>query len=178
MEIRTEALSWRGFRFTRNLHFMKYHFDLLRASRRNVLGLTQQLSLEQLNHVPAPFRNNLAWNLGHLVVTQQLLCYRLAGQPGYIDDEMIAKYRKGTAPLGPIDATELEQIRQLLVDLVDRTEQDYAAGVLSSYKPYATSYGLDLNSVEDAIHFNNLHESMHLGTCLSLRKMVLNTIPS
>ena len=155
---------------------MKASFDLLRATRRNVLGLTQSLSLEQLNYVPSPLRNNLVWNMGHLVVTQQLLCYRLAGLPLNVDEDLIGRYRKGTAPEGPIDAAELARIRHLLVALVDRTERDWEAGRFVDYRPYETSYGVKLDGIEAAIRFNNLHEALHLGTCLSLRTLARHAV--
>ena len=43
-----------------------------------------------------------------------------------------------------------------------------SAGVFSNFTPYTTSYGYTLTCIEDAIHFNNTHEGMHLGVVIAL----------
>jgi len=47
---------------------------------------------------------------------------------------------------------------------------DYDAGIFVGYQSYLTSAGVQLESVEDAIVFNNYHEGIHLGYLLGLRK--------
>ena len=44
------------------------------------------------------FNNNLAWNFGHVIATQQILCYRNAGVKPVIEEEFIDKYKTGTRP--------------------------------------------------------------------------------
>jgi hypothetical protein len=52
-------------------------------------------SLEQLNKIPQEgYSNNLIWNIGHTVVVQQMLVYKLSGLPMMIHDEMVSKYKK------------------------------------------------------------------------------------
>jgi hypothetical protein len=38
------------------------------------------LDLAQLNIVPDGFNNSIAWNIAHILVTQQLLHYKLSGK--------------------------------------------------------------------------------------------------
>ena len=45
---------------------------------------------------------------------------------------------------------------------------DYQKNLFEKYNTYMTSYGFELFSIEDAITFNNSHESMHLGTVIAL----------
>ena len=59
-----------------------HHLNLLKATRSNIAKLVEGLSIEQLNHIPEGFNNNLAWNIGHILVTQELLIYRLSNQTG------------------------------------------------------------------------------------------------
>ena len=58
---------------------MKYHFETLNITRNNIINAIEGLSLEELNTVPKGFNNNVIWNVGHVVATQQLLCYKFSG---------------------------------------------------------------------------------------------------
>ncbi len=77
---------------------MKTQFDVLRISRDLVIKELEGLTLDQIHAVPAGFKNNIAWNVAHLVVTQQLLHYKLSNLDCLCPDELIASYKKGTVP--------------------------------------------------------------------------------
>jgi len=151
---------------------MKNHFDYLRATRNNVLKLIDNLNLAQVNEIPEGFNNNLAWNLGHIVATQQRLCYGLSGLPMDLDNEFIAKYRKGSKPEGDISQADLDFMKNQMIVLTDKMEDDFANGIFKEYKEYTTSYNATLTSIDDAILFNNMHEAMHLGFMIALKKKV------
>lgn len=55
-------------------------------------------SLYQLNRIPVGFNNNIIWNIGHIIVTQQKLIYRGSPLQGYISDELFKKYQSRTKP--------------------------------------------------------------------------------
>lgn len=145
-------------------------FDILRATRKNILNAIEGLTLEQFNKIPTGFNNNIGWQIGHIVVTQQLLCYRMAGQDCNVSEKMIAAFRKGTKPEQIYDADDITLIKKLLTSTLERIESDYDSGVFKSYKEYATSYGYTLRSIEGAINFNNTHEAMHLGWIYAMKK--------
>jgi len=149
-----------------------YHFYLLKSTRENFLRVINKLSPEQLNTIPEGFNNNLAWNLGHVLVTQQLLCYNLSGNKVVINEDWIHKYRKGTKPMNLIEREEIDDIKELLVSTVDILQKDYEQGLFLSFQEYSTSYGVTLQSIEEAISFNLAHEAMHLGSMIMLRKFV------
>jgi hypothetical protein len=151
---------------------MKKHFEYLRVTRNNVLKLIENLDLAQLNKIPEGFNNNLAWNLGHIVATQQLLCYGLSSLPMELENDFISSYRKGSKPEGDISQADLDFMKNQMIVLADKVEDDYANGIFKEYKEYATSFNATLSSVEDAILFNNMHETMHLGFMIALKKMV------
>ncbi|NIJ44119.1 hypothetical protein FHR24_000558 [Wenyingzhuangia heitensis] len=147
--------------------------DVLIKGRALMLKAVGEYSIEQVNKIPEGFSNNIGWNLGHLVVTQQLLCYKMAGQKTIVSDEMIDRYRKGTAPNGYIiNQEEWNMIKELFVLLPNKLEDDYKKGLFTSYNEYKTSVNVLLDSIEKAIDFNNFHEGIHLGVLLSLRKLV------
>jgi len=106
------------------------------------------------------------------VATMELLVYAMAGLKTPSDREFIDRYRKGTRPEGTVSKEECELIAEKLSSSIDQLEHDLETLDFSNYKEYATSYGITLTSVDDALAFNNLHEAMHLGTMLALRNLV------
>ncbi len=153
---------------------MEKQFDILNKNRMFILNLIEPLSFEQLATIPKGFNNHIAWNVAHLVVTQQLLCYKLSGLDGLVDNALIESYRKGTNPSHDTQLTpeKFEEIKHLFKTLPTQLETDYKAKVFSSYQEYTTSNSITLQSIEDAIQFNNLHEGLHLGSILALKRMV------
>ncbi len=151
---------------------MEKTFSILQQTRENFLDLVEGLSLEQLNTVPEGCSNNIAWNFGHITVTQQLLCYVVSGYEPKISQELIDKYRKGTKPEADITTNELEELKQLTTGTFEALVNDYNSGFFTSYKTYSTSYGVELNSIDDAIQFLTVHEGLHFGYAMALRKLV------
>ena len=144
----------------------------LHAIRNNISKVMAGLTDEQLNHIPEKFNNNLIWNAGHVVATMELLVYALSGNHTPSDKTFIDKYRKGTKPEAAASGEEIARIRELLTSSLEKLEKDLPRLSGSDFKTYQTSFGVELNSVEDALSFNGFHESMHLGTMIALRKLV------
>lgn len=153
---------------------MKQAFEILKIGRNNMLNVVKDLTLDQLNVIPQGFNNNLIWNLGHVVVTQQLLCYKLSGLPLYINDNMVANFAKGSLPSPNFEREDFEHIKKELLRMPDLLESDYQRGIFSNFNTYPTSFGYYLNSIDDAILFNNVHEGMHLGYLMALKRAVLS----
>ena len=151
---------------------MKTQFDILRKVRELVIRLIDGLTIEQLHKIPAGFNNNIAWNVVHLVVTQQLLHYRLSGQDCLISEELIDLYKKGTVPTKVMTKKEFDAAIALFKSLPDTLEEDYNKGVFTKYHEYPTSTGFVLDSIKTAISFNNMHESLHLGVIMAIKKLV------
>ncbi|WP_299258784.1 DinB family protein [uncultured Aquimarina sp.] len=149
---------------------MKDQLEITKTNRRLLTKIMDKYSLEDLNKVPEGFSNNLIWNIAHVVVTQQLLVYKLSGLPLMIDDEMISLYKKGTKTERTVSQEEVNTIRELLFSTLDKTEEDISAGIFKKYQEYPTSTGFVLKSVKDAMSFNNFHEGIHLGYILALKK--------
>ena len=81
--------------------------DTILATRKLFIKLIENLSIEQLNKVPEGFNNNIIWNFAHVVVTQQIICYKLSGLPLKIDEKYLPLYSKGTKPEGFADENEV-----------------------------------------------------------------------
>ena len=151
---------------------MKTQFSILRKVRELTLKTIKDLSWNQLNQIPKGFNNNIAWNIAHLLVTQQLLHYKLSGKDCLVSDELIAQYQKGTKPENEFTAEEFDEVLELFEGLPDTLEEDYEAGIFEEYHSYKTSTGMVLDSIDTAIAFNNLHEALHLGAIMSIKKLV------
>lgn len=142
---------------------MKKQFQLLRATRQNVLKVLEETSRESLLKIPTGFNNNILWNIYHLLASQQLLVYGLSQTPFRLDKEFIFKYKSGTIPSGEEDLDLVDLAHNSLLTTVKQLSEDYQQDIFGEFKTIKTSYGLELQSIEDAIYFNNLHEAMHYG---------------
>lgn len=151
---------------------MKKQFDTLKQSRKLTIKVIESLTIDQLNNIPQGFKNNIAWNIAHMVVTQQLLCYKLAGLDCVISDKMIQNFQKGTAPSFMVSKEEFETIKELFLKLPEKLEEDFNKGIFKNYNEFITSLNVTLNSIEDGIVFNTYHEGVHLGIILQLLKFV------
>ena len=109
-------------------------------------------------------------------MSQQLLIYGLCGLELGVSDEMLERYRKGTSPKDWEDAGNIAEIKTLTLSLIHKTVEDLEAGVLKAGPnarfPYSTSFGGKLESLDDALHFNNLHEGLHFGIIKMFAKLV------
>lgn len=151
---------------------MEQTFELNRTSRTLIAPFLEDFSLEQLNTIPTGFSNTLFWNIAHVVVTQQLLVYKLSGLPMLISDELVDKYKKGSKPEHAATQEEVDQIKALIFDLVDQTQADYGSGVFTQFTEYPTSSGFVLKNVKHAMAYNNFHEGLHLGIMMSMKKIL------
>ena len=148
-------------------------FNHLLATRNNFIQLIDSLTTEQLNKIPEGYSNNIIWNFAHNIVTQQLLCYKLANHKMYIDNEMVDQFKKGTKPTGLVSEKEIAVFKKMAIELIAKIESDYESEIFS-YNSYTTSYNVTLNSIEDAIKFNTVHEGLHLGYAMAMRRLVIS----
>lgn len=147
-------------------------FDVQKTIREILLKILDNHSLEQLNKIPDGFNNNIIWNIGHCISSQQVLVYKLSGLPTMVSEEFIAKYRKGTKPEGDVSQAEVDEIRTLLSTTLEKTKNDFESGLFVDYNEYTTSVGFTLRHVQGALDFNNYHEGLHSGIAMALRKLV------
>ena len=151
---------------------MHQAFDITRSSRKILSQFLQEHSLEQLNSIPEGFANNLIWNIGHIVVVQQMLVYQLSGLPMLVSDELVAKYKKGTKPEQPATQKEVDEIQTLLFETINQTKADFNNNRFVNFQEFTTQTGFTIKNVEDALAFNYFHEAVHLGVLLGIRKFV------
>ncbi len=151
---------------------MNQTFNVNTTSRNMISKIMENHTLEQLNKIPEGFGNNLIWNIAHIIVTQQILVYKLSGLSMIVSDELVEKYKKGTKPVQDATQSEVDEIKSLLFKTIEKTKEDFDNGIFKNYQEYPTSTGFILNSVEDAMAFNSFHEGIHIGVMMSIRKLV------
>lgn len=154
---------------------MHFSLEVLPNTRKFFSNYLDKLSLDDLNKIPEGFNNNIIWNIGHILVTQQLLAYKLSGLPMMVSDTLVAKYMKETKPEGFIAQTEVDEIKALLFSTVEKTKEDYVKGLFKNYQEYTVSTtGNTLKTIDDAFQFVLFHEAMHLGYIMALYRAVKN----
>jgi len=151
---------------------MQKRFDTLLKSRQLTLKIIEGLSNRQLNTIPNGFKNNIAWNVMHLLVTQQLFCYKFSGLDCLISEEVIDDFRKGSSPSFQITEKEFEAYMIQFLEFPKKLDEDYSNGLFKNYNEYTTSVNVTLSSIDDAIDFNLLHEGIHLGVIKQLVQFV------
>ena len=147
-------------------------FEITRLSRKIIAEYLEHYTLEQLNKVPEGFNNNLIWNIGHIVVVQQMLVYNLSGLPMMVSQEMVEKYKRGSKPENLVSQTEVDEIRSLLFETINQTKADLNSKIFKTYTEFTTLSGFTMRNVEDALAFNYYHEAMHIGMMMSIRKFI------
>lgn len=151
---------------------MSKNIAVAQVVRQLIAPVLETYSLEQLNKIPEGFSNNLIWNIAHIIVTEQILVYKLSGLQPMIPETVIEKYKKGTRPEGVVAEPEILQIKKWLNTTLIQTEKDYQAGVFKIFQEYPTSSGYVLRNVEDALAYNLFHEGIHLGVIMAIKKLV------
>ena len=148
-------------------------FQAATFTRTTLLKILNDSTLEQLTYIPKGFKNNLLWNIAHILVTEQLLTYKLSGLTTLIDPKFVSLYGKGSSPKNNYTQKDVDKIKKELIPVIKQTEKDYNNGVFKTFTNYPTSVGITLKNIEDALQFNSFHEGIHLGIILSIKKLVI-----
>ncbi len=151
---------------------MDYQFEIAKLSRNVLLGLTKNLTEAQYNLIPNGFNNNIGWNLGHILVTQQLLIHKLSQVSFCIDESLIKKFGKGSVPQTDYSLEDLNNLKSQLLSTIETTANLYRQGAFKNFTVYPTSLGYTINNVEESIAFSNFHEGIHIGIIMTLKKLV------
>ena len=143
-----------------------------KTGRNIYLDFFDKYTLEQMNVVPDKFSNNIIWNIGHIIAAQQSLVYKTSNLPINIPEDFFDRYKPGTKPMGNVSQNEAEEIKFLLISMINRTETDLANGKFVSFTERNTITGFHLGNLQDALVFNNYHEGIHMGYIKSIGRFV------
>lgn len=146
--------------------------DNIRKIRQYVLGYIKDLSIEKLNKIPHGFNNNILWNVGHLIATQQSICYTKGNLSPAISPDIYQQYVPGSKPEVFFDSDEEDEVKSLLFSSLDRLQRDYDQRAFDAFIPWTNRYGFTITSIDDALAYMYFHEGLHLGVIMSLKKLV------
>lgn len=138
-----------------------------------MLGLVEELTLEELNTIPAGFNNNIIWNLGHIMISTIGLCY-VRSQADVSHTIPFAKlFGKGTRPGEPIDQQTVNEVKRLIVESITQIERDAASGLFDKVVPYSTdTYGHEMADIKEILTCTLAHDNMHLGIVKAQKAVV------
>lgn len=146
---------------------------LMTQTRKLTYMVVKDLTPEQFLRVPEKFDNNIAWNLGHMLVVQQFLIYGRSGLTLHVSDEMAAMYLPGTSPADWTVAPDMEELLALSREHMALLAADYGAGKFASFGGYSSSTtGLDLQTIDEALGFVNYHEGLHMGAIMAIKNLL------
>jgi hypothetical protein len=141
----------------------QFHIEHLYVIRKKLLGYLENTNLEKQLVVPKGCNNNMLWQIGHCVVSQQRLMYTLSGLPMNVSENYFLNFKIGTSPKDWLETPNIEEVKTSLIETVDILKRDFEQGLFQEYKAYTTSAGITLNNVHDAFVYSNYHEGVHVG---------------
>jgi hypothetical protein len=153
---------------------MEYLLNITRKTRENFIRLIETSTVEELNEIPAGFNNNIIWNFGHIVSSQQGLCYILSNVEPVIEKQHMVPFRKGTKPEKFISAEEINTLKELMRSTIDQLEEDLKSNKFLNYNAFMTDFGVEVKSNAEAVQFFVVHDALHYGIASTLKKVINN----
>ena len=150
----------------------QFHIEHLYVIRKKLLEALTTLPMDKLLAIPKGCNNNMLWQIGHCVVSQQRLMYTLSGLPMNVSETLFQNFKIGTSPKDWAVTPDVEEVKTALLSTVDQLKKDLESGLFKEYKAYKTSSGLELKSLADAFVYSNYHEGVHIGN-LEIFKRIL-----
>lgn len=149
-----------------------YQLDLIATTRANFNKVLDRLSLEEINRVPQGLNNNVIWNYAHAILSTGILVYSNSNLELKFSSEWIELYKKDSKVIRDINQAEVDEIKILSSTTLTNLRMDYKNNLFKKFEVYPTSYGITLNTVEQAIEFSAIHEAVHYGYALALKRNI------
>jgi hypothetical protein len=106
------------------------------------------------------------------LATQQAIFYNLSGLTPKVDEQFIKSYRRYSKPDGFVGEAAFEEIKQNFEEAQQQFFEDYKKGTFKNFKQYTTSFGVQLDTIEDAVKFSSMHDGLHYGYAMALKHLV------
>lgn len=134
---------------------------LLEDKRARLLALTTNLSVEQYNSIPDGFNNNIIWNMGHTLAVAENYLYSKNGLPRPAHVISLAEYERGTRPILPLSAYQIDQIRTLLAEPVNFSVE------IGDQQAKSNDAAVFMIS-EKSVNFVLFHDDYHYNSILAI----------
>lgn len=149
-----------------------FEFEILKASRTRLLQLMETVDNNILFKIPESFNNNIVWQIGHCITSQQRHMYMRSGLPMHISQDFMETFKIGTAPHTWKNTPDLDEIKHLLLYTVNHLSKDLASGIFVEYQPFSLPIGFSINNHIQALQAANFHEAEHSGIILTYLKLL------
>ncbi|KQS36227.1 DinB family protein [Pedobacter sp. Leaf194] len=154
---------------------MKEIFKFIIDSRHAFIKLLDGMNIEELNHIPQGYSNNMIWNFGHIVVSTQALCYlrtQVSQSPEAI--KYYQKYKSGTHPGSDVSENEFTELKEIALQSIINIKNDYEAGIFDSMPPFTTdTYSSEIQNINELLITTAGHDNLHFGYAWAIKKRVL-----
>ncbi|MED4225413.1 DinB family protein [Neobacillus cucumis] len=150
-------------------------FKQLRFVRENTINCVTEINDEASLFIPEGFNNNIKWNLGHIYVVQEKFAYFFIKEKMIMPNNFSELFTTGTSPInwGNQVLPTISELIQFLKNRIDRIEQVLEFRLKEVIeKPFTTSTGLTLSTVEELLSFCLYHEGMHFATIKSYQRII------
>lgn len=151
-------------------------FNTSLAFRQFLISQVEKMDDDLLDTIPEGFNNNIRWNLAHILVTQPLLTYQLAGiEIPHLSIEFIESAKKGSNPedFSLNEDFSTKHLCELMIEMIKQTQRDVEELSKAEFKPYETSIGFVIKDLESAMAFSNIHDGIHIGRLQTMRKQLV-----
>lgn len=146
------------------------------ASYRSVWNYLDQcargLSRAQLLDVPDGLRNNIIWNLGHLVLDNGDMLYRPAGLDPPHPGTFLPLFDAGTSPANWTEAPSVPEVLQAFRAHPERLAHDIDAGRFAGFDPSLVISGWPVADFDETLAYATVHAGIHLGAVMAIRRLV------
>ncbi|MCS4225829.1 DinB family protein [Sphingobacterium sp. BIGb0165] len=149
-----------------------FEFEILKASRTRLLQLIETVDNKVLFKIPENFNNNIVWQIGHCITSQQRHMYMRSGLPMHISQEFMEMFKIGTSPHTWKSIPDIDEIKHLLLYTVNQLGKDLESGIFVKYQPFSLPIGIFINNHIQALQAANFHEAEHSGIILSYLKLL------
>lgn len=150
-----------------------FEFEILKASRTRLLELIETVDEKILFKIADNFNNNIVWQIGHCITSQQRHMYMRSGLPMHISQEFMEMFKIGTSPHTWKNIPDLDEIKHVLLYTVNQLGKDLESGIFVTYHPFSLPIGFVINNHMQALQAANFHEAEHSGIILSYLKILI-----
>lgn len=142
-------------------------FNQLESYRSYILGVLENVTVEEAEVIPKGFNNNIRWNLGHIYLDQYLWIQAVTKEKAGVPEQFQAWFGYGTSPANFTSETPtIDELKNLLKEQPAQIKAQYGERLEEEFPP--TEMGM--HTIEQVLVRTIFHEGMHLQTILDLKK--------
>ncbi|WP_347550923.1 DinB family protein [Pseudalkalibacillus hwajinpoensis] len=131
-----------------------------------------EASTEEIaDKLPEGFSNTVRWNIGHILVTAELVLHRFTGMENNLPDHYSSLFKAGTHPTEwTVEPPDLIELKHHLLEQNNRFKS--LEGKLNEQleNPFSIGSYLTLETVSELLLFLMNHENLHLGTISGIKR--------